>query len=662
MKKVSMLERLQRHARGPLLAVALLIGVGHAAQAWALTLEQVFVLLEAEATDDQIIKKIQKDGSKFTLTPKEIMELKKRGATDKLIRFMLSTTSAKPQPVDKGAEKEKKAEKEMSDAEKAAEEARLKEESLRLAEEQRKREEAQRRAFAGKVLAQGQAYANDGEFVKAIKIFNKFVEEGVGGIPYAPDSNEAYIARYGMANALARAGLIQSAADTLLDVVKSGSDKMFFVPAVNQLRDLRRQIIYRPPEMEELTKLAVATFDQSFQDSYFYMVGESLNDFGVKDEARPFLERVTAASPDYPKAQYLLGLMEIPDTPPDNEGKVESLSGAQVKAASEAFQRAVVAAEKLPNGRPLVDLGYLALARLAYDIQQFDAAIFYYKKISKNSPKLASAFYESGWTYFLKGDVSRALGTFHALHSPYFAHHFYPELWILEATAYVNLCRIEPAEAAMKMFEDRVLVLAPALRDFLKRSRKPEEFYKSFIAAVNNPKVAGGLPRQLQSPVLQNVEFYNLYNTIKQIEKEDKIIRANLSQLGTFGEDLLRKLDQRKTERISEAGVVVQQTLRTAQKEIENYQTKLQQLILDIDELRTQELEAEQSGQDKVAGKDVASEGPIAIAGSDSMSWPFEGEFWKDEIGAYRSFLKSKCKTSDAPSLGVDPGAAKPGP
>jgi hypothetical protein len=42
----------------------------------------------------------------------------------------------------------------------------------------------------------------------------------------------------------------------------------------------------------------------------------------------------------------------------------------------------------------------------------------------------------------------------------------------------------------------------------------------------------------------------------------------------------------------------------------------------------------------------------VAIAGSDAMQWPFEGEFWKDEIGAYRSFLKSKCKTSSAPAVG----------
>ncbi len=608
--------------------------------AWAITLDQVFVLLESEVPDETIIKKIQKDASKFNLGPKEIMELKRRGASAKLIQFMISTASgAAAKPADGGAKPaDKKPERELSEAEKAAEEARLKEESLRILEEQKKREEAGRRMFAGKVLAAGQNYANNGEFVKAIQTFTKFVEEGVDGVAFAPDSAEAYSAKYGIANALARAGLIQSAADTLLDVVRAGSDKLFFTQAFMQLRDLRRLIIYRPPELEELTKLTVTAFDQAFQDSYYYLVGEALNDFGVKDQSRPYLEKVTGKSKEYPRAQYLIGLMSIPDNPE------EKLGGAQVKEASEAFQKAVLAAEVQTEGRPVVDLAYLALARLAYDIQQFDAAIYYYKKISKNSPKLATAFYESGWTYFLKGDVSRALGTFHALHSPYFAHQFYPELWVLEATAYVNLCHADKAEAAMKMFEEKVFVLGPPLRDFLKRSRKPEEFYNNFLAAVSNPKGGTGLPRALQSPVLGNVEFYNLHQTVKQIDKEDKVIRANLAALGPVGQELLQKLGQRRTERVSEAGVVIQQTLRQSQKELDLYFDKLQQLRLDLDEIRTQEIEDEQAGRGKELADSVQKEGTIAIAGSDSMSWPFEGEFWKDEIGAYRSFLRTKCK------------------
>jgi len=617
----------------------------------AITLDQVFVLLESEVPEDNIVRKIQKDASKFNLGPKEIMELKRRGASAKLIQFMISTASgAKAAPGDAGADKPKEVKpvKELSEAEKAAEEARLKEESLRLLEEQKKREEAGRKMFAGKVLAAGQAYAESGEFVKAIQTFTKFVDEGVDGVAFAPDSAEAYSARYGIANALARAGLIQSAADTLLQVVRGGSDKLFFVPAFKQLRELRRQIIYRPPELEELTKIPVTAFDAQFQDGYYYFVGEALNDFGVKDQARPYLEKVSKLAADYPRAQYLIGLMSIPENPE------EKMVGGQVKDASEAFQKAVLAAEEQVDGRQVVDLAYLALARLAYDIQQFDAAIYYYKKISKNSPKLATAFYESGWTYFLKGDTSRALGTFHALHSPYFSHQFYPELWVLEATAYVNLCHADKAEMAMKMFEEKIFVLGPPLRDFLKRSKRPEEFYNNFLAAVNNPKSGAGLPRPLQSPVLSNVEFFNLHQTIRQIDREDKTIRANRAALGAVADELLNNLGQRRTERVSEAGVIVQQMLRQAQKELDLYFDKMAQLRLDIDEIRTQEIEEEQAGRAKELGDAVAKGGPIAIAGSDSMSWPFEGEFWKDEIGAYRSFLKSRCRTGEAHSLGVD--------
>jgi hypothetical protein len=72
-------------------ALASLLSTGYAAEALAISMEQIISLLDVEATDDQIIKRIQKDGSKFNLTPKEIMELKRKGATDKLIRFMLST-------------------------------------------------------------------------------------------------------------------------------------------------------------------------------------------------------------------------------------------------------------------------------------------------------------------------------------------------------------------------------------------------------------------------------------------------------------------------------------------------------------------------------------------------------------------------------------------
>ena len=626
---------LNRNPRRALLAATTALALFlPAARTFAITAQDIVTLVGLDIPDEQIIKKIQKDGAVFDLKPSEIVDLKKKGVSEKVIRAMLQNGKNGPAtgPAAKAKEKEKR---ELSAAEAAAEEAQIKEESVRLAEEERKRQEGQRKAFASKVLNQGQAYGNAGEFVKAITVFNKFVEDGIGGIPFAPDSQEAYVAKYGIANALARAGLMQSAANLLLEVVRAGSDKMFFVPAFEQLRDLRRRINYRPPELEDLTKFSVASADEKFQSNFSYFVGEFLHDFGLSADAKPYLEKVASKSDDYGRAQYLLGLIAFED---ETMGKAD-----MVKAASQAFQQAVMAGEAQgAAGQPVVDLAYLALARLAYEFEQLDAAIYYYKKISKNSPKLASAFYEAGWTYFLKNDTSRALGTFHALHSPYFSHQFYPELWVLEATSFVNLCQPEHAEAAMNMFTNEVLVLAPPLRDFLKKNKRPEDFYASFLDSVNK-KSAASLPRQLQSPVLGNVEFYNLYQTIKQIDKEENLIKANLGALGAFGQDLLARLGQLKNERISESGVVIQKTLRQTQKDIDTYQDKLDQLKVDLEELKLISIEKKIAGEQQVVDTAVMTQGKLAIAGSDSMVWPFEGEFWKDEIGAYRAFVKEQC-------------------
>jgi tetratricopeptide (TPR) repeat protein len=640
--KLKLTDRtLHRIARLSLVGMIAVVSFGTAAQVLALSVQEIVTLSSLEIPDDQIIKKIQKDGTKYTLTPAEILDLKKKGVSDKVIRYMLSTSKEAGPAAGTAAGKAKgddRPKRELTAAEQAAEEARLKEEALRLAEDQRRREDSARRAFAGKVLNKGQDLANDGKFVEAIQVFNKFVEDGVGGVPFAPDSQEAYVAKYGIANALSRAGLMQSAANALLDVVRAGPDKMFFVSAFEQLRELRRKINYRPPELEDLTRFSVVNAKPEFQDGFHYFVGEFLNDFGLPADAKPYLEKVSPKAEDYGRAQYLLGLIAFQDDTLSTQEKVTQ--------GSTAFQKAVLAGEEREDGQPIVDLAYLALARLAYEYEQYDAAIYYYKKISKNSPKLASAFYEAGWTYFLKNDISRALGTFHALHSPYFSHHFYPELWILEATIYVNsLCQVESAEQAIQMFEETVLVLQPPLREFLKRNRRPEDFYGALLDSVNK-KTPNPLPRVLQSPVFENVEYFNLYQTIKQIEKEEGVVRQNVKSLGPFGQDLLARLAQLKAERISEAGVVIQKTLRQTQKDLELYQDKLDELRIDLQEARLIEIDDKIAGRTDNIDPAAARQGAIAIAGSDSMVWPFQGEFWKDEIGAYRSFLRSKCRNT----------------
>ena len=117
----------------------------------------------------------------------------------------------------------------------SAEEARLKEEALRLAEDQRRREDAARRAFAGKVLTKGQDLANDGKFVEAIQVFNKFVdvwqdEAGVETYAEAVAERMAFRANEGQQLAMSREQWLEFAGTAGFYAAREKARSMGFEP------------------------------------------------------------------------------------------------------------------------------------------------------------------------------------------------------------------------------------------------------------------------------------------------------------------------------------------------------------------------------------------------------------------------------------------------
>ncbi|MBM4388080.1 MAG: hypothetical protein FJ088_10110, partial [Deltaproteobacteria bacterium] len=431
--------------------------------------------------------------------------------------------------------------------------------------------------------------------------------------------------------------LKQSAARLFLDVLLSGPDKPFFQNAFNELRKLRKEINYNPPDIEKLSAFFVDNFSQNFQDEFFYVLGEFYYDYGNFQKANKYFEKVSENSKDRAKALYLTGLIQV---------KLKLF-----KSAVESFQNAILSAEQTGADQDVIDLSYLALARIAYetlteDLSNYDAAIFYYRKIPTNSYRLPSAIYESAWTFFQKEDYSRAIGAIHALRSPYFLDYFYPELWILEATMYLNLCRYELARHAIEMFDKEVAQYGEPLRKFMMNQKTPEDYYNSFVAAANGD-AAKGLTKKLALPVLSNVEFYNVYRTIRQIEKEEKELAASVDKLGEFGTNILNKLQVLKKDKINEAGIKIQQILKTIDTDLSEYAVKVTEIELDIN---TIEIEMKTIEMRKLAGEieeatlaPKAREGAVAIVGGDTVSWPFEGDYWKDEVRYYRSFLEDEC-------------------
>jgi tetratricopeptide (TPR) repeat protein len=656
----------------------------------AVTKEEIITLAQLGISPDEIVKAIEKDRTIFNLEINDILELKNAGVPEEVIRFMLQTPqrygTAAPidkKPDDVQPDKQPIVEEKTPEEIKAeAERARL--EALRMKQEQDKARQAQLRAFAEGQLKQGMEWAEDGRYVDAIKHFQKFVADN----NYTPDSDEYYNARYGIALALVQADLYRTAADLLLEIVLQGPDKPFFQPAFNHLRTMRQKIEFSPPNLEQLTNYFVGNFSKAFQDNYNYFLGEFFYEGANYSMALKYFEQISEGADDYARALYLRGLVQV--------------ANQMYKSAVQSFQQSILAQESNDSDVRVAHLAYMALARIAYETGDYDASIFYYRKVPQASLQLPVAFYESGWSFFVKGDFSRALGTFHALHSPYFGHYFYPELWILEATIYLNMCHYEFAKDAIGMFRNHVSVLGVPLAQFMQSMRTPAEYYMALMKILEGDRTYN-MPEILLFPVLSNVEFFALYRTIDQISMEIRELQKNRGVLGRFAEEKLAVLEADKVARMNEIGIKIQQVLRNVEASLREYEVKVTEIELDLNQVEMEKIEMqtqmlllkdqldrasqalvamtkrnvgndkiiekikagriyrrfkkeqvavlEESGVDdeivsfikRITGLEKVGGGSVAIVGSDALEWPFEGDYWADELWGYRSFLKEEC-------------------
>ena len=674
--------------------VALVLPLLLSSTALAIDKQEVITLAQLGISGEEIVKAIEKDRTIFNLEVNDILELKNAGVPEEVIRFMLSTpqkygkpaegtavTDPVKKPEDAGT-KEPVVEKTPEEIRAEAERARL--EAQRLSEQRKKAQEQQQKLYLKNRLKEGMDLAEQGDFVGAIQQFDKLTKEG----EFAPGSDEQYAITYGTALALLKAGMLRSAADGLLEVVLQGPDKPFFQDAFLQLRTVRKRIAFSPPNIEQLTRFFVGNLSREFQDSFNYFLGEFFYEGANYSLALKYFDEVSEGAPEYASALYLKGLVHV--------------GNQMYKTAVQNFQEAVLAQEQNKSDERVSHLAYMALARIAYELGDYDASIFYYRKVPRDSIQLPTAFYESAWCYFAKGDFSRALGTFHALHSPYFNHYFYPELWILEATVYLNSCHYDSAKDALEMFRRHVSVLGVPLRKFMQSMRTPAEYYMAVLKIVRGDK-SYSMPMDLLYPVLSNVDFYRMHETIVEIDKEKALMEKNRAALGDFAEEKLAVLESDRVARMNEIGIRIQQILRDVEAQLREYEVKVTEIELDLNQVEMEKIEMQtqmlllkekidravqaliamakrnvpvekmiervkkediyrrfksaqldllkEGGVDSrviqevetVAGINKTGGGSVAIVGSDSLEWPFEGDYWSDELWGFRSFLKQEC-------------------
>lgn len=443
---------------------------------------------------------------------------------------------------------------------------------------------------------------------------------------------EWYEAKFGLAKSLYQEGILSGASTPLLEVLLAGADRPHFKEAFYMLEELTREIGYRPPVLEELTTLYIGDMNAEFQNDFNYYMGKFFFDYNKSDLAIEYLQKVSGAAPDFPEALYVMGVARL-------DPKVNDTAGALKN-----FQGAAEAAQAEPGGNEeILQLGLLALARTWYEVGLYDVALYYYQKIPRQSGRNAEATFEQAWTYFVKNDFRRALGTFHTLHSPYYSKWYFPDLYVMEAAVYVNLCKFDYAQIAMAKFQDTYLDKQPRLTKYLQETTEPVSYWNSMMTASGQADNAtDGIPPIFVSAVLDDLEFFNIYNVVKNLRAERAALEGNIGALGEFGQSVLDRVNEQLKTKVEEGGILVQQKLTEISQELSNWELQADKLDIDITSEEKRQLEQRLRNPDWQPPQ--ADEGTaFLVVADDWQRWEFEGEYWIDEVSNYRSSLRTEC-------------------
>lgn len=470
------------------------------------------------------------------------------------------------------------------------------------------------------------------------------------------DAGNRQIAQYHLAIALYRLKFYQ-ASYAIFSEIADKPNHLKFNETLLWLSKLATQLPEPADIIERVGKYtgeAIARFKNSQQIDLYWQLNYLLGRYKYRnrqyEEAIQLFNQVDQKSKYFVQAKFFSGISYV--------------QLRRSVPAVQAFQRVVQAVddgvEGVEDESRMRDLAFLSMARTYYSAsirldenntptihgEQLSAGVKYWNKVDQGSEYWLDALFEESWAYFMAGDYPHALGNIHTIDAPYFPKAFYPEAQILKAVIYFATCNYEDATTVVAKFKAKYEPVKKDLENVMtqfKGENQEEPFYR-FLKEVRagnanlppsiKPVVEASLSdRQL----LRNLEY------VRVLDEEDARFKkaSGTFQSSTLGGDVRDSLQLARDLAISNAGKLARERYQRTLDELgENLRDSVK-ILIDITSAERNKLDQQvQSGQMDQATAKVFG---VITPDYEHIIWPFDGEFWRDELGFYRQVVSSKC-------------------
>jgi TolA-binding protein len=262
--------------------------------------------------------------------------------------------------------------------------------------------------------------------------------------------------------------------------------------------------------------------------------------------------------------------------------------------------------------RSLHDDSRKTLARLLYEQQKFEEADFMYAQIQKSILEQAENLLERAWAEYRMGNPEKAMGLLYAFEAPSFRDAFKPEYFILKSFIYKDVCHYDKALAVIEEFKSRY---GGALEIIYTRN-----------ASVNN--------HALMLYLLNKKHISQIWRFLELVESERKACaQIKDTALRSYLEKLYDLQIQQSRFNLK---LLIDEEYEKAANDLLQYEENAHLMEYEIG-LDMYKRVYEVHYQDDPKERSDSPTPKRAV-------YPFQGEFWNDELADYQVTLPNKCQ------------------
>ncbi|MEQ1723472.1 MAG: tetratricopeptide repeat protein [Pseudobdellovibrio sp.] len=428
--------------------------------------------------------------------------------------------------------------------------------------------------------------------------------------------------------------LNQTAAFQFVEVIRAG-DPTWTKPSIEKLLIVTDRLGDETLLNFAIQRVDINQIPVQNREMLYFRLAEIKHKSGQNAEAVEFYSKVTSKSRYFFSALYNMGLAQAEANQPD--------------LALQSFKRLLnsrAGARVTDTNRVAAQMG---IARVLYQKQDWAKSIEAYSKIPRDHVMWHDALFEKTWAMLRTARFRSTLSNFQSLHSSYYEDTYLPETLLLRAIVYLYICQYDEMEKVLSLYEGQYNPALKRVTTFLQNTNS--EAYFTEISKTYQMKKNADTKKQLALPynILKHIaeegDVRRTYAYLRKINEEKKSIEENAqlrgSSVGSYATRIVNN-------RINSAKTIIGELVK-------NHLTDIKAEITDLNEqssfIRYEMINGKKETLKKrIAGKSIALQETNATQDRSFYIqngyeyYPFQGEYWLDEIGNYHYLGKQSCE------------------